>query len=771
MTNPVTVTGNTFGGSATSVILTHNGLGTLTPTSTSTSPFSFTYTPSVSDIGQTRTITVTTNNPLGSPCIPTVMFYEIIVNANPTVAITSSNSPMCVNNTRSLTGTPAGGTWSVSGPATLSGNSVLATGAGNIIITYTVTSNGCTGSSSQTIVSNITPSTPVANIVCSNGTGTINVTAPTGAGYEYSINGTTWQGSNTFSGLANNTYTIYARLNGCTNSTTVAVNCQSCACTASIAITTDCSMSLTQNCTGYSWTWQESINGTSGWTNVQTNGSSYSGVSGRFYRVVLTKATCTDVITNIVNPSCPCLGFSMSVTPVTGGVSFGTLNFNGTPLTNYQIQWRRCSDNSVVFTSGMGTGSGTGIYPHPSSNIPLIGDCYYPYIVSSSQGNNLNCFPQFTVQNWTCANPPSYSYNGPGGAASTREFRMDITPSLAYIVIGNYYVATVPDLLEVIYNGVTIYSGSVNLNQHYIPITYVTGVNYVTFRITNSNPSVNTIWSIDGVRCCTALQPCPTIADVPLVTAPSSSLSTECGCLLNTNINTAFDKTCRKCEWNLNNANINVGDCVTQITDPNNTCVNGSVTITKTAGANRILTFASASMYNTVKAYIQGTPSTKSVYIIFKNQNCASDGTIVGINFWPLYATVTYDDVNLVINITINANPFPDDCINCNKLKRNLYATMFINFSSAVSISTVLSLTGLGRVAYVQNTVNQIYDFSSTIVCTTYPCTVTLTVPYRWFIRDVNCPCQSWQLFRDTNNDGIYETLVNEASGWTGTCL
>lgn len=53
--------------------------------------------------------------------------------------------------------------------------------------------------------------------VC-NGTSTIKVTSPLGSAYQYSINGTTWQTSPTFSGLATNTtYNVYSSYVGSSN--------------------------------------------------------------------------------------------------------------------------------------------------------------------------------------------------------------------------------------------------------------------------------------------------------------------------------------------------------------------------------------------------------------------------------------------------------------------------------------------------------------------------------------------------------------------------
>ena len=52
-TTAVTITNNTFGGSATQVTISENGAGTVNPTSATASPFSFTYTPAAGDAGNT----------------------------------------------------------------------------------------------------------------------------------------------------------------------------------------------------------------------------------------------------------------------------------------------------------------------------------------------------------------------------------------------------------------------------------------------------------------------------------------------------------------------------------------------------------------------------------------------------------------------------------------------------------------------------------------------------------------------------------------------
>jgi hypothetical protein len=81
-----------------------------------------------------------------------------------TPAFTSSSASLCVNATRTLAASPAGGTFSlVSGSATVVGTTLTATGAGAIVVQYTAT-NGCT------ITQNITATT------C--GTRTITISDP-----------------------------------------------------------------------------------------------------------------------------------------------------------------------------------------------------------------------------------------------------------------------------------------------------------------------------------------------------------------------------------------------------------------------------------------------------------------------------------------------------------------------------------------------------------------------------------------------------------------
>jgi gliding motility-associated-like protein len=171
------------------------------------------------------TYTFTVTNADG--CTSTVSTTSAVINpqpATPTAPITGTvTQPTCLTPTGSveLSGLPAG-SWTVTatpGGATLNGSTTSATFTGlapGTNYTFTVTNNdGCTSSASSSVAINTVPGAPTAPTAgtvtqptCAVPTGTIEVAAPLGAQYTYSIDGTTFQAGTTFSGLAPGAYTI-----------------------------------------------------------------------------------------------------------------------------------------------------------------------------------------------------------------------------------------------------------------------------------------------------------------------------------------------------------------------------------------------------------------------------------------------------------------------------------------------------------------------------------------------------------------------------------
>jgi hypothetical protein len=208
-TTPVTVSGNTFGGSATAVTVTENGAGTITAgSSSSSSPFSFTYTPAAADAGTTVTITVTTNNPI-SGCIAATATYTLNVSANIPAVNTTSTTAICEDSTKTLVGSPAGGTWSVvSGGGTISGTTYTpanVTADTTVTVRYTIPANGAcpatTADATFTVnVNNIAVNTTSTAAICETDTKAL-VGSPAGGTWSVvsgggSISGTTYTPAN-----------------------------------------------------------------------------------------------------------------------------------------------------------------------------------------------------------------------------------------------------------------------------------------------------------------------------------------------------------------------------------------------------------------------------------------------------------------------------------------------------------------------------------------------------------------------------------------------
>ena len=230
-TTPVTVSGNTFGGSATKVAITVDGNGSVSPTSATTSPFVFTYTPKSKDIGKKVIITVTSNNPLGLSCSAAKATYTLTVSTIPAAPAKGTiTQPTCdvVKGAVVLNGLPSSGTWTLTG--TPEGIAIAGTGTSTTIsgisagtYTFTVTTSmGCTSSASASVVINAQPASPASptqTVDCLPGFGKagITVTSPIGTGLQYRLDAGTFQSGTSFTNVANGTHSVTVKnSSGCT---------------------------------------------------------------------------------------------------------------------------------------------------------------------------------------------------------------------------------------------------------------------------------------------------------------------------------------------------------------------------------------------------------------------------------------------------------------------------------------------------------------------------------------------------------------------------
>ena len=168
-TTSVTITGNTFGGSASNISIKASGTGTINPASTAKTPFDFTYKPSAKDIGTNILITITTNRPKDPKCVAVTVTYTLAVSDYPSAPMIGNLiQPSCAVLTGSidLNGLPDTGPWTI----TRNPGGVLTTGSGKTTTLsglasgtyiFTVTNSaGCTSVASANVIISAQPITP-----------------------------------------------------------------------------------------------------------------------------------------------------------------------------------------------------------------------------------------------------------------------------------------------------------------------------------------------------------------------------------------------------------------------------------------------------------------------------------------------------------------------------------------------------------------------------------------------------------------------------------
>ena len=382
------VSGNTFGGSATSVSLTTNGTGTVSPVTTSTRPFDFTYTPSDGDLGNSVTITVTTDNPSGSPCMAASDTYVLTTTVSPPAPIVGViTQPSCSSSTGSvvLNGLPATGTWTLTRTPggvqiTGSGTSTTISGLATGTYTYTVaTSTVCTSVASANIVIDPQPAVPNAPVIgiitqptCSISTGSAILSGLPSTGNWTLIRspgGATITGSGTsttITNLAPGTYThTVTNSAGCTSvpSGNIVISLQPLVPPAPVVGTiTEPTCSLPTGSVVIS-----GLPATDMWTltrypgAIATNGTgtsvTISGLPSGLYNFSLTTAAgCVSALSaNVVIPaqeavpSPPLIG---TITQPTNDIPTGSVELNGLPASG---TW------TLTLTPGNVTTTGSGI--------------------------------------------------------------------------------------------------------------------------------------------------------------------------------------------------------------------------------------------------------------------------------------------------------------------------------------------------------------------------------------------------------------------------
>jgi len=266
----------------------------------------------------------------------------IVANTGAPTVTASSTVSACASNTGSITANASGGSpgyqYSINGSTFQASNVFTGLAAGNYVV-YAKDAIGCIGTFLIVVGNTAGPSitaVPTATS-CSLNDGSITITGSGGTpGYQYSIDGITYQAGNVFTGLAAGNYTAYVKdANGCIKSKNVVVTNVSGLSLAVSTISSSCSSNngvITATATGGVAPLQFSINGT-----VYQASNIFSGLASGNYTVYVKDAngcivTKQAIVGSVTGPS-----LSLNIVNATCGTSSGAIVATGTggvlPLT------------------------------------------------------------------------------------------------------------------------------------------------------------------------------------------------------------------------------------------------------------------------------------------------------------------------------------------------------------------------------------------------------------------------------------------------------
>lgn len=283
--------------------------------------------------------------------------------SGPTLSVSQTNAT-CGNADGTITATGSGSiapyTYSIDG-VTYVGSGIFASLTGGL---YTVTvkdANGCKSSAQINIINTNGPSLTFTktDAACGGNDGTITATGTGGTPpLQYSINGTTFQTNNFFTGLTGGTYTLTVKdFNGCTNVATVVITNYSGAILTAIPTSSTCNNSngsITVIAIGGTAPLEYSING-----NTFQSGNIFSNLAAAVYTVTVrdSNGCIISVVTTVANSTGPTV--TAVGTSATCGNTNGSITATGTGI----IPPLMYSLNGGLFqSSNLFTGLAIGIY-------------------------------------------------------------------------------------------------------------------------------------------------------------------------------------------------------------------------------------------------------------------------------------------------------------------------------------------------------------------------------------------------------------------------
>jgi PKD repeat protein len=464
----------------------------------------------------TYSVTVTVGG-----CTSAAGTANVVVNTTPSAPTVTSNSPVCSGTTISLTSnTIAGAIYLWTGPSAFTSTtqnptrpSATTAMAGTYSVTATV--NGCTSAAgTANVIVNAGPTaqaTSTTNTACGSSTGTITIAATTGgtSPYTYSVNGSGFTTTTSYTGLAAGSYPVMVKdANGCTFSTTASIS-NSSGPTAQAATTLNSTCGNSNGAinigvtTGGTGPYTYSVNGSAFTTNT-----SYTGLAAGTYSVIVKDAggcmfTTSATISNTAGPVAATTSSNSTCGNSNGSAGVGITG--GTP--SYTYLWSPSSATTAIITNvtaGTYTVTVTDQNGCIATSTATVADTPGPTAATVNSGNSTCEGTDGTINIGAITggtSPYSYSVNG-SGFTTTTSYSGLAAGSYPVIVkdangctfttsatVGN--TGTIPATPTITQSGLILTSSSATGNQWYLNGSIIPGATGQNYTVTaNGNYTV-----------------------------------------------------------------------------------------------------------------------------------------------------------------------------------------------------------------------------------------------------------------------------------------
>ncbi len=313
---------------------------------------------------------------------------------------------------------------------------------------------------------------------------TANGTGGTG-NLMYSIDGTNYQNSPIFTGLANGSYTVYVQdANGCISTTTAIVAVNSLVVSATVTNDISCNDAndglITINVAGGMMPYEYSLNG----VNFQSS-NTFANLSAGMYTIIVKDAQGFNMMTNnvtITNPTAIIASSSVDMNVVTITASGGT----GTLM--YSLDGMNFQNSNVFGNVANGTYTITIMDENGCTSTTMATISVNTLAVQAS-GGGISCFGSSdgTLTVFVLGGTMPYEYSIDGGISYQSG---DIFTGLS----AGIYTATVLDA-----EGFTMMTNAVTISEP-TAITAFSSVNMNELTVTASGGTGNLTYSIDGMN-------------------------------------------------------------------------------------------------------------------------------------------------------------------------------------------------------------------------------------------------------------------------------